>query len=440
MIIYKRGFIWFDAKDVEKIPYGKVKKYKDHLLMYPYEFINLFPYKDIEGIEFLGAPIVKKNVELRPYQYEAFERWLEIGNGKGIIIMPTGAGKTHIAIYAIQNIKKSALCVVPTIALLEQWVSKLNEYFEDIGVWYGERKELRPITVSTYQSASISAEYLGNKFEFLIFDEVHHLPAESYRKIAEFSLARFRLGLTSTLEREDNLHIDVDKLIGKFKFTAKYEDIKDFLADWEIKTIRVNMKPDKVRRYKELMAQYRNFCLKCGLQPGNKNSFLQVIRMSYKDPTARQALLAHNEARRIATNADEKVDIIRDILKKHPNDKILIFTDTQEFAYRISKEFFVPVITSEISPTERSKYLSGFSEGRYRVIVSAHVLDEGIDVPEASVAIIASGSSSPREFIQRLGRILRPSKPNAILYEIVSHFTSEVFSSRMRKRTLINSN
>ncbi len=328
--------------------------------------------------------------------------------------------------------------VVPTLSLVDQWLEKLSQFFceEDVGEWTGRKKKLLPITVATYDSAYISAEYLGDKFGMIVFDEVHHLPSESYRKIAEMSLAPFRLGLTATPEREDGLHRLLNELVGDFSKKIRHEEVKKgkFIADWEVREVRVRMSEEKLREYRKLMDKWKNFCLKKGVNPGSKRAFFEVLSLSFRSAEAREALLSLRKAKKLAFNTDEKIEKVREILMKHKGEKIIIFTDTQEMAYRISSEFFVPVITSEISGEERKRYLDDFSEGRKKVIVSAHVLDEGVDVPDASVAVIVSGSGSSREFVQRLGRVLRPSKPRALLYEIISVGTSEKFSSERRKK------
>ncbi len=435
MLTYKNGLIWAKADILEKIKELKYKNFKDQIVLYPSDIVFKKPQLigEIKGLMFLPEPNVKKSPDLRRYQSEIYERWAE--KKKGVIVMPTGAGKTLVGIKAVCDIHKPALCVVPTLSLVDQWLEKFKDFSDDIGEWTGRRKALAPITVSTYDSASISADFLGNKFEILIFDEVHHLPSENYRRIALFSIAQYRMGLTATLEREDNLHELIKDLVGD-TYELSYKDVEDFLADWEIKQIKVRISRENYSKYRELMSKYISFCIKQGLDPREKTSFLRVINMSAHSQEAREALLSHRLAKDISKNSGEKLEVVGQLIQKHQNDKIIIFTDSQSMAYRISETFLIPCITSDIPQEERQKYMVGFSSGVYHAIVSAHVLDEGIDVPDASCAIVVSGSSSSREFIQRLGRILRPSKPKAVLYEIISAGTSEKFSSERRKNKL----
>jgi superfamily II DNA or RNA helicase len=442
VIRFYKGLIFISKDESEIINKINPKKYKDEFVSFPSEIVLNLPekIKEVEGLEFLPNPNPLGFPDIRDYQKKAFEMWSIDGNFKGTIVMPTGTGKTFLAIYCICHLKLPTLCVVPTLALVDQWVQKLNLFFDEVGEWTGRAKNLKPITVATYDSASISAEFLGNKFAFLVFDEVHHLPSENYRKIAQMSVAWNRLGLTATLEREDGLHKLIPELVGSFIYKVNIKDVRNFIADWHIVQLNTKMTKEDVIKYSALMKKYRDFCTSLGLNPGEKETFLRVLRLSFRDPIAREAVSSLREAKKLAMNYEGKINVVREILKKHKGEKILIFTDSQQMAYKISETFLIPAITSEISTEERSFYLKAFSEGKITAIVSAHVLDEGIDVPEASVAVIVSGSGSPREFVQRLGRILRPSKPKALMYEIISSATSEYSTSKRRKQALYEEN
>jgi superfamily II DNA or RNA helicase len=435
---FYKGLIFISKDEQEIIQKINPKKYKDEFIALPSQIVLNFPekIKNIQNLELLPEPQTSKFPEIRDYQKKAFKMWSVDGNSKGTIVMPTGTGKTFLAIYCICYLKLPTLCVTPTLALVDQWIQKLKSFFEEVGEWTGRAKILKPITVATYDSASISAEFLGNKFAFLVFDEVHHLPAENYRKIAQMSVAWNRLGLTATLEREDGLHSLIPELVGNFIHKVNIQDVRNFIADWQIVQVNIKIPKEDFIKYSTLMKKYRDFCVSLGLNPGEKETFLRVLRLSFKDPLAREAISSLREAKKLAMNYDGKINLVRQILKKHKGERILIFTDSQQMAYKISETFLIPAITSEISTEERNFYLKAFSEGKITALVSAHVLDEGIDVPEASVAVIVSGSGSPREFIQRLGRILRPSKPKALMYEIISSATSEHSTSKRRKEAL----
>src|SRR5690349_15550676 len=161
------------------------------------------------------------NLSLRDYQQRALNNWDKAGK-RGCVVLPTGSGKTVIGIKAIEMVNSASLIVVPTIDLMDQWTSVLSKYFTNvkIGNLGGGSEFVQAITVSTYDSAYIRASNLGNKFAFIIFDEVHHLAAPGYRSIAEQMASPFRLGLTATIEREDNLHKELPRLVGGIVFQA----------------------------------------------------------------------------------------------------------------------------------------------------------------------------------------------------------------------------
>ncbi|MHA1129677.1 MAG: DEAD/DEAH box helicase family protein, partial [Candidatus Helarchaeota archaeon] len=189
-------------------------------------------------LDLVPCPVFAAGVELRGYQKEALERWMI--QKRGVVVMPTGSGKTHLALKVIEEINSATLIVVPTLDLIQQWREKLHIFKIKIGEYSGVKKELEPITVTTYDSARIHAEYLGNKFKVLIFDEVHHLAAEGYRQIAELFAAPFRLGLTATYERADGLHKELPRLIGgKVYEIASEKLVGRYLAPYE--TIRVSV-------------------------------------------------------------------------------------------------------------------------------------------------------------------------------------------------------
>jgi len=169
----------------------------------------------------------------------------------------------------------------------------------------------------------------------------------------------------------------------------------------------------------------------------NTSDFQKIVIRSGRDPNARQALLARNKAMDIALNSTSKIKKFREILKEHNDSRLFIFTEHNKLVYRISKEFLIPAITYKTSSKERSEILDRFRSGVYRAVVTSKVLDEGIDVPEADVGVILSGTGSGRAFIQRLGRILRKREgKEAILYEIISAETSEINTAKRRKKAL----
>ncbi|WP_292486986.1 DEAD/DEAH box helicase family protein [Methanohalobium sp.] len=375
------------------------------------------------------------DIQLRDYQQDAISSWIQ-NNYQGVIVLPTGSGKTIIGLEAIAYCNTPVIVVVPTIDLMEQWCSILSKAFSiEIGSLGGGKKDIQPITVSTYDSAYIHAEKIGNQFNFIIFDEVHHLPAEGYRTIAEMFIAPYRMGLTATYEREDGLHKELNRLVGGKVFEQELSSLSGkHLSPYRIEKITVALKEEEKKEYKRNHSIFTDYLKKKNISMKSPGDFQKLVIRSGNDPEARKALLARNRARDIAFNSSAKVEKLRDILKKHIHDFVFIFTEHNHLVYRISDEFLIPSITYKTTARERNLILEKFKSGTYNAIVTSKVLDEGIDVPEASVGVILSGTGSKREYIQRLGRILRKQKgKEAVLYEIVSAETSEINTSKRRK-------
>lgn len=389
-----------------------------------------------------------KELNLRAYQREALEAWWTLGRKRGVVVLPTGAGKTYVALAAIDRLNRDqgsspapAFIVVPTLDLVDQWVAELRGSFQvesGIGEYTGRAKVLGPITVATYDSAYIHAEHLGNRFKLLVVDEVHHLPAESYRQIAQAFAAPYRLGLTATYEREDELHEILPELLGGKVFELGVKELAgEYLADYEVRTITLPLTPEEQEAYTKRAKLFSDYLRSSRIKLAGPQDFQRMILRSGRDPRAWEALRAQNEARKIAFNSSTKLEKLKELLEKHRGDRIIIFTRYNDLVYKISQGFLIPAITYRTGKDERRQVLEGFKEGIYQAIVSSQVLDEGVDVPEANVGIILSGTGSNREFIQRLGRLLRPSPgPGkvAVLYELVSSETGEVRTASKRKR------
>lgn len=376
----------------------------------------------------------KPKAKLRDYQTKALLAWKKAGKW-GTIVLPTGAGKTFVAVEAIYQINEPCLVVVPTIDLLEQWAERLRKELEvKVGIFGGGKHEVEALTIATYDSAHLRAEQLGNKYLFLIFDEVHHLPAPSYSAVAELFVSPYRMGLTATYEREDGLHTNLPHLVGGKVYEVSVQELAgEHLAEYDLKIIKTELTPEEKEEYDGYSKIFRRYINKRGILIRTPADFRRFVMLSGRDPKAREALLARHKARVIAFNSEAKLKALRELLKRHSRDRVLIFTEHNKLVQRISRLFLIPAITHRTKKEERRYNLARFKEGLYRVIVTSKVLDEGIDVPEANVGIILSGTGSTREYRQRLGRLLRKKDgKRALLYEIVSRNTSEVMTSKRR--------
>jgi superfamily II DNA or RNA helicase len=284
------------------------------------------------------------------------------------------------------------------------------------------------VTVSTYDSAYLRADEVGGDFGLVVFDEVHHLGGEGYRDIARLLAAPARLGLTATFERPDGAHEVVEELVGPRVSRLDVDDLAgEHLADYDIKRIEVSLSGAERRRYDEAQETFVDYLRTSNLDMRSGADYQKLVMRSGNDPRAREALLAKQRARRVMMNADAKVDALERILNRHRDDRVIVFTAHTDLVYRLSERFLLPAITNETGAEERREILERFREGTYSRVVTANVLDEGVDVPDANVAVVLSGSGSEREFTQRLGRILRPKSDGrrALLYEVVTEETAE---------------
>ena len=371
-----------------------------------------------------------------PHQTEGLDAWWKAG-GRGVVVLPTGTGKTHLANLAINKAKRPALVVTPTIDLLNQWYDELTLCFGvDVGLLGGGYYEVKPLTVTTYDSAYQNMERIGDKFGLLIFDECHHLPGPTYGLAATCSIAPYRLGLTATPERADNAHEQTDHLIGPIVYRKEITELRGiYLADYRVETLYVNLTEDERFRYEACRETYRNFLRDNGIDMRRPGAWGQFLYTAHRSPEGKQAYLAYREQRAAALAAPAKLKLLAKLLEKHNGDRILIFTHDNATVYKIAREFLVPVITHQTKTKERRDVLMRFNSGSYPIVATSRVLNEGVNVPEANVAVILSGSGSVREHVQRLGRILRKSgDKEAQLYEVITRGTTEEFTSNRRRQ------
>ena len=378
----------------------------------------------------------KFTVEPRPYQREAIEQWRR-HERCGVVILPTGAGKSLVAQMAIGVAKRSTLVVVPTIDLMNQWYDLLLSSFDaEVGLIGGGFYEVGALTVTTYASAFRFMERLGDRFGLVIFDECHHLPGETFRYAADLSLAPFRLGLTATLERGDGAEALLEELIGPVVFRREARELAgEYLADYRLERLHVELSPAERAAYERERAIFQNFLRERRISLASLQGWQFFVAASARSPEGRRAMLAYRESKRIALGTEAKLRVLGELLQRHRRERVLIFTAENEMVYRISEQFLIPAITHETNVKERREWLAAFNAGEVLALATSKVLNEGVNIPEASVAVVLSGSGSSREHVQRLGRILRklPGK-EAVLYEVVTADTTEEQISRRRGR------
>lgn len=344
---------------------------------------------------------------LRHYQREAVDVFHAGGStrgGSGVVVLPCGAGKTVVGMGIIAELRCNTLILTPSIVAARQWLRELldktNVPAEAVGEYSGERKDIRPITVTTYQVLTYRpsrtgdfphfALFDGRDWGLIIYDEVHLLPAPVFRITAEIQ-ARRRLGLTATLVREDGHETDVFSLIGPKKFDVPWKDLErqGWIATAECHEIRLKM-PDQ-------------------------------LRFEY-------AVADEREKYRIAAENPMKMVILDQLIAKHVGDKILIIGQYLDQLAAVAERYQAPLITGKTPTLERERLYDAFRNGEQRLLVVSKVANFSIDLPDASVAIQISGTfGSRQEEAQRLGRILRPKRDGLLahFYSVVSRDTRD---------------
>lgn len=374
---------------------------------------------------------------LRNDQAQALAAWRD-SRGRGLLVMPTGTGKTEVALAAMAQTKLATLVVAPVRDLMHQWHQRiLRRLGYDAGIVGDSLFNLRPVTVTTYDSAYLHMAEMGDRFGLIIFDEAHHLPGPSYRDAAILSSAPFRMGLTATPERSDGRETDLEHLIGP---TVYRQDISHArgtsLAEYEIVRIPVKLDPQEQAKYDAAGATVRHFLSSKRSEGQVKYAWQDLCAESGRDPAARTAQNAFYLRKSIEDRASEKLRVLEDLFRLHAGERAIVFAGSNAMAMDVSRRFLVPTLLSHSRKKERRTVLEGFASGVFPVLVANRVLDEGVDVPAAKVAVVIGGQASTRQAKQRLGRILRKlGAARAVLYEVVCQDTNDVERSRKRRRS-----
>ncbi len=382
-----------------------------------------FPAEDLAGytdgsplpIELLPETTQGKSFQPRTYQSAAAAAFYAGGapsGGSGVVVLPCGAGKTIVGLKTMADVQRATLILTPNTVAVRQWIheilDKTNIPAEMVGEYTGERKDIAPITVSTYQiltyrrngegkNGQEGQEYyphfsLFTSYDWglIIYDEVHLLPAPVFRVTAEIQ-ARRRLGLTATLVREDGQEADVFSLIGPKKYDVPWRELEQqgWIATAECHEIRVGLTEDEQLNY---------------------------------------ATSETREKYRIAAENPEKLAITRHLAERHRNDQVLIIGQYLDQLKELSDTLQAPLLTGRTSTVQREKLYEQFRRGEIKRLVVSKVANFAIDLPDANVAIQVSGTfGSRQEEAQRLGRILRPKSDGstAYFYSIVTRDTRD---------------
>ncbi|MFM9118407.1 MAG: DEAD/DEAH box helicase [Planctomycetota bacterium] len=371
--------------------------------------------------------------ELRAEQEAAVAAWLP--GRRGVIVMPTGTGKTEVALALMTRCATSTVVVSPVRDLMYQWQRRiLAATGYDAGVIGDRLYQVKPISVTTYDSAGIHMERLGNQFGLIIFDECHHLPGPMRRDAARMSAAPWRLGLTATPDRADGRHADLDVLIGPKVYELTLQQVRgQSVADYDVVRVPVHLTSEEQARYNRLSREVQEYML-ARRQEEPEFSWEDLCADLGRTPEARRAHKAYLAKQAIEDRALEKLRVIEDLFRLHPGEKCLIFAGSNAMARDVSRRFLIPCLLSHCVKEERREVMTGIEPGPSPARVANKGLDAGVDLPAVQLAIVIGGTSSSRQAKQRLGRILRKSgRTRALLYEIVCQDTNEEDRSRKRR-------
>jgi DNA excision repair protein ERCC-3 len=373
-----------------------------------------WPAEDLAGYvdgEAHAIDLHEDGWEIRSYQRGAVAGFWQ--GGSGVVVLPSGAGKTIVGAAAMAHAKCTTLILVTNTVAGRQWrdelIKRTSLTAEEIGEYSGERKEIRPVTIATYQvmTARRKGEYLhldlfgARDWGLIIYDEVHLLPAPVFRMTADIQ-SRRRLGLTATLVREDGREGDVFSLIGPKRFDAPWREIEaqGWIAPAECTEVRVTLTEDE--------------------------------RMSY-------AVSEADERYRKCATAFSKVDVVRRLVERHVGDQVLVIGAYLDQLDDLGRRLGAPVIQGSTRNKERERLFDAFRTGEISVLVVSKVANVSIDLPEAAVAIQVSGTfGSRQEEAQRLGRVLRPKADGrgAHFYTVIARDTIDQDYAAHRQRFL----
>lgn len=373
---------------------------------------------------------------LRPYQHAALLGW-HSARRAGLVVLPTGSGKTRLACATMAATRAPALCLVPTRVLLHQWRDEIAHHYRGaIGCLGDGERRIEHVTVATFEGAYRHMPRIGNRFGLLVVDEAHHFGGGMRDEALEMCAAPLRLGLTATAPDGPALTRIMD-LIGPIVCELAIGDLAgEWLAAFDSIVLPLHLSPDQKKHYDDAVARFR--AVYDAFRVVSRNApWNDFVAMASKSEQGRAALAAFRYSRRITSYPEAKRVAVSELLQRHRASRVLIFTPNNETAYAIAREHLVMPITCDIDRAERELALSAFRTGQLRALVSARVLNEGLDVPDADVAIIVGGTSGQREHVQRVGRLLRPSPgKRALVYELVTADTHEVRKAAERRRAL----
>jgi superfamily II DNA or RNA helicase len=391
------------------------------------------PCEDL-ALPVLPQPEPWRGPTLRPYQAAAAAAW-EAAGRRGLVVLPTGAGKTRLALAVMAHLGGRTLCVVPTRVLLEQWARALAEHYRcAIGRFGDGQRDERPLTVATTASALIHAERLGQRFDLLVIDEAHHFGGGAGDEILEMSTAAARLGLTATPPTAPERLLRLEELVGPRVYEAAIDDLAGrWLAPYRVETLRLPLSEEERRSYARERGAFETFHRAFARQaPGA--CWQEFLAAAARSAEGRRAVRGWHQSRDLVAFTAAKQRALDRLLALHARTRVLVFTPDNATAYRVARRHLLIPLTCHAGREERDEALRRFAAGDLCALVSAQVLNEGLDVPAAEVAILVGGRGGDREFVQRVGRVLRPAEgKQARILILVSADTFEEGQAERRR-------
>jgi superfamily II DNA or RNA helicase len=408
-----------------------------------HRFATLATYADAAGIRLegdfrAGWPSTAGEVgrlELRPYQSQALAAWNAFGR-RGVVSLATGGGKTRIAIGALMTTGVPDVILCPTRALAAQWLAELGRWFnEPIGMVGDGQRRVERLTVVTFESAYRHMDDLGDRFGLLVVDEVHHFGSGARIEALESCGATARLGLTATApEPASDAATRIGELVGPIVFEMGIGELTGtHLAPLDVVTLPVALTEEERRSYSRLTQAFSEHA-RTFFRTHHDGDFVELTRLLARSVEGRRALMDNAAGQALASFPSAKSRLVGELPRDHRGDRTIVFTAFAENAYDIATQNLIPVIAAETSSRERADILRRFRDGPIRAIATARVLNEGIDVPDARVAIVVAGVLGRREHVQRIGRVIRPVPgKRALLYELVTMGTNDARRAARRR-------
>ena len=360
-------------------------------------------------------------VRLRPYQEEAYQAWVNKGM-RGVIVAPTGTGKTVIASYAIKTSSLPTLVIVPTERILKTWVSALGRFGMQATAYYGREKDLSPLTISIYNSVIRHPEIV-DRFKLVVLDEVHHAGADAFSRVLNLLDGKAVMALTATLRRSDGKHaIITAKLPVVYVLEFKVAVENGYVSQVDIVPVPAPLTSEERKMYREIEEKLNR--VKIELDDAKARSSPSVAKLD------KMLKILLNRRRQLLSKIPSKREKVLEIVKSVEDDRILVFSESIESVETLKQHLLENGVSAETYHSQKPEHVrdaifAGWGKA-FRVLLAVRALDEGVDVPEVKCGVIIASGKETRQLVQRLGRLIRPvAGKRARVYVVYAEGTYE---------------